>query len=836
MPHKDSGIAASSETVSLQKKNAELRAVIEKLRQELAEARSQATPPPKITPALRLNKAIPESEMDPMRWDSHVVEGILESTLAGFCDWRIPENKKYMSPSFKAILGYRENEIADEPGAWETLVHPEDLPVLMDKLQVHVASGGQLPYESEARYLHKKGHIVWIYCRGKVIEWGPEGQPLRMIGSHLDISPLKTIEEQLISVFEKSPLIKIVVNAEGVVQMVNERAVHKLGWEKNVLLGKPVSELIADIAPPALRNQNGEGAIESWFTTIVTRFSRNVPVEVYSSNYQFHGKVLTNLVLVDLTERRRLETELEKSHMRFQLAVEGTRDGIWEWRNISEDQEWWSPQYYRLLGYKEGEIEANFSTFKSMLHPEDLGPTLKAVDALFEHDVPYDVEYRLRKKTGDYNWFRARTTLVRDEAGNPHRMVGSLSDIQYQKDTEERLAQQEAYIKELYAISATPNLSLSEKIRRVLEVGDRALEMPLGVMAWVRGDLIDVYQTVGPWEQMPVGNSLTLKDSYTELAIQAGGMIAIENVGQSPYASSGAYQKLGLESIIFKTLEFNGTVYGTLGFIDLNPHEHPFNEFEKDFIRLMGEWVSFVIRQEELEILQKKQTEDLARSNRELQQFAYVASHDLQEPLRMITSYSQLFAKRYQEQLDEKADRYITYIIEGGARMKNLLDTLLKYSRLGNMERNEARFDGKKMVETALTNLAVLIQESRAGIRIGDIPEIWGDESQLTLVIQNLVANAIKFVRDKTPNVQIEAEVSGKYWCFSVRDNGIGIAPEHRKRVFEVFERLNSREEFTGTGMGLAICKKIVEQHEGDIWVAESSPEGTVIKFTLGRK
>nr|HQV33603.1 ATP-binding protein [Calditrichia bacterium] len=311
--------------------------------------------------------------------------------------------------------------------------------------------------------------------------------------------------------------------------------------------------------------------------------------------------------------------------------------------------------------------------------------------------------------------------------------------------------------------------------------------MPLGVMAWVRGDLIDVYQTVGPWEQMPVGNSLTLKDSYTELAIQAGGMIAIENVGQSPYASSGAYQKLGLESIIFKTLEFNGTVYGTLGFIDLNPHEHPFNEFEKDFIRLMGEWVSFVIRQEELEILQKKQTEDLARSNRELQQFAYVASHDLQEPLRMITSYSQLFAKRYQDQLDEKADRYITYIIEGGARMKNLLDTLLKYSRLGNMERNEARFDGKKMVETALTNLAVLIQESRAGIRIGDIPEIWGDESQLTLVIQNLVANAIKFVRDKTPNVQIEAEVSGKYWCFSVRDNGIGIAPEHRKRVFEVF-------------------------------------------------
>jgi len=222
---------------------------------------------------------------------------------------------------------------------------------------------------------------------------------------------------------------------------------------------------------------------------------------------------------------------------------------------------------------------------------------------------------------------------------------------------------------------------------------------------------------------------------------------------------------------------------------------------------------------------------ELARSNADLEQFAYVASHDLQEPLRMVAAYTQLLAERYRGRLDEKADKFIDYAREGALRMQSLIQDLLAFSRIG---RNGcAHVDCDAMVEEVLLTLGPAIQESGAVVTHGSLPTVWANRSQMTQVLQNLIGNAIKFRGTKPPVISMQAEKSGDHWLFSVSDNGIGIAPEHAQNIFVVFQRLHTRTEYPGNGIGLAICKKIIERHGGKIWVESQAGYGSIFKFTL---
>jgi PAS domain S-box-containing protein len=224
---------------------------------------------------------------------------------------------------------------------------------------------------------------------------------------------------------------------------------------------------------------------------------------------------------------------------------------------------------------------------------------------------------------------------------------------------------------------------------------------------------------------------------------------------------------------------------------------------------------------------------DLERSNQELEQFAYVASHDLQEPLRMVSSYTQLLAKRFEGQLDEKTRKYVHYAVDGAIRMKALINDLLAYSRVGSKGQPLRPADAHAVLGEAMRNLAALIEENKAVITHDDLPTVRADTSQLVLVFQNLLANAIKFRREDPPRIHVSARDRGGEWVFTVKDNGIGIELRHADRVFVIFQRLHSHEEYPGTGIGLAVCKRIVERHGGIIWF-ESGPEnGTTFFFTI---
>jgi PAS domain S-box-containing protein len=235
----------------------------------------------------------------------------------------------------------------------------------------------------------------------------------------------------------------------------------------------------------------------------------------------------------------------------------------------------------------------------------------------------------------------------------------------------------------------------------------------------------------------------------------------------------------------------------------------------------------------EANLLQK--VAELNRSNEELGQFAYIASHDLQEPLRMVASYTQLLSRRYKGKLDSDADEFIAFAVDGAARMQRLIQDLLAYSRVGTQGSNLLDISSEEALQQALLNLRGAIKESGALVTHDPLPTVLADEMQLTQLFQNLVGNAIKYQGPGVPKVHITARNSGKKWSFSVQDNGLGIEPQYFERIFGMFQRLHKREAFAGTGIGLAICKKIVEQHGDSISVESQPGQGSTFRFALAR-
>lgn len=225
----------------------------------------------------------------------------------------------------------------------------------------------------------------------------------------------------------------------------------------------------------------------------------------------------------------------------------------------------------------------------------------------------------------------------------------------------------------------------------------------------------------------------------------------------------------------------------------------------------------------------------LQRSNAELEQLAYVASHDMQEPLRMIASYLQLIERRYADRLDADGHEFIGYAVDGAKRMQALINDMLAYSRVGTKGRAPAPVESATIMKIVREHLRLAIEEAGAEIELGELPRVHGDGAQLVQLLQNLVSNALKFRGPAPPRIRVECSTDAQGWCFSVRDNGIGIAPEHVERIFGMFQRLHARSAYPGTGIGLALCKRIVERHGGRLWVEPADGGGSVFRFTLPR-
>jgi signal transduction histidine kinase len=230
--------------------------------------------------------------------------------------------------------------------------------------------------------------------------------------------------------------------------------------------------------------------------------------------------------------------------------------------------------------------------------------------------------------------------------------------------------------------------------------------------------------------------------------------------------------------------------------------------------------------------VQSRLAAELRRSNDDLEQFAYIASHDLQEPLRTVSGFAQLLQRKYKGRLDEQADEYIEFCISGAKRLQDLISGLLTYSRATRMGDTRERLDLNEIVRETVLLLGRAIQESNATISHGLLPSVWGNRQQIFQVVENLVGNALKFHGERRPEIHIEAEAGEGQWTISIQDNGVGIEPQYLERIFEPFQRLHGRE-YPGSGIGLALCRKVIERHGGRIWADPQPGAGTVFRFTL---
>ena len=350
------------------------------------------------------------------------------------------------------------------------------------------------------------------------------------------------------------------------------------------------------------------------------------------------------------------------------------------------------------------------------------------------------------------------------------------------------------------------------------------------------GYMVDTYQssTVEVPDRAP-DQAYVVEGTLSDAVIKSQRCIVFQPGNEAEAADGyaglvGAYG-MGLRSFLSAPLLYRGEPIGCLNLHSLT--DSAYSDRHRLLAERIGVYIAGAIANAQLHTQVTRQTEELSRSNSELEQFAYVASHDLQEPLRMVSSYVALLGRRYDGQLDDRADKYIHFAVDGANRMQRLIHDLLAYSRVGTRGGELTPTDTASVLGETLSNLEVAIDESEAEVVYSDLPSVMGDPSQLRQLFQNIVGNALKFRSESRPRVELEASQDGDQWTFSIRDNGVGFDQRYAERVFGVFKRLHRNADIPGTGIGLAICQRIIERHGGRIWAESKLGEGSCFYFTL---
>ncbi|HWP56446.1 MAG TPA: GAF domain-containing protein [Candidatus Acidoferrales bacterium] len=434
--------------------------------------------------------------------------------------------------------------------------------------------------------------------------------------------------------------------------------------------------------------------------------------------------------------------------------------------------------------------------------------------------------------------FEPREVELLEAIGN---MVGvAIENARLFGETEARYQELQA----LYAISATilESQDLEAMMEQILQHACRVGNFDMGVVRLLNpaDNTLEVVASRGYLEPQNVRAHRQRVEAYTSGAGSARAL-ADKSVHVVDVTRSGGLKTFKRErvcTLVAVPLRSHDDVVGVIQLGARAPRE--FHDSELRIFQAIGDQAGIAIEKARLFAESKRaeralaeKADELARSNTELQHFAYIASHDLQEPLRMVASYVQLLARRYQDKLDADANEFIAYAVDGATRMQALINALLAYSRIGTKGKAFEPVHCEQILESALKNLKVAIEESHATVTHDPLPVVLGDDIQLTQLFQNLIGNAIKFRDHEPPAIHISAARSGGEWLFSCRDNGIGIEPQFFERIFVIFQRLHSRERYPGTGIGLALCKKIVERHGGRIWVESEPGHGATFRFTI---
>jgi PAS domain S-box-containing protein len=757
-------------------------------------------------------------------------------------------NCLYVNERWCEIAGITCEEAFGE--GWVQGIHPDD----RDRVfaEWYRTAQEQLPFKSEYRFQGlNSSQVKWVLGQA-VRQIGENGELKGYVGTITDITERKQVEEEnkrlneslelrvadrtteikiynqklqkeianrqkiAITLLEITQLQNAILNSanytiistdpDGIIKTFNRAAQQDLGYSLEEVLGKVTPAIIHDPLEVSKRaevlSQELGVKIEPGFEVFVARARRGIADEnewTYIRKDGSHFPVLLSVTALydnegningflgigqDISDRKQAEKELRNLTTAMQNAVEGISRLDIEGRYVNINR-----AYAHKCGYEPEELLG--MEWPITVHPDDIEMLILAYQEML---ISGKVEAEARGVRKDGSFFYKQVTMVTayDEQGifNGHHCF--MKDITDRKLTETALQKSES------------------RYRQIVELAEEGI--------WViDSNALTIY----------VNHAMARMLGYTELEML--GRPIFDFMDEQEKQETSEYvdrRKQGIgEKHESKLKSKDGKDVWT--YISTSPVMD-----EQGNMQSSCALVYNITDRKESEQQMLQLTEDLKRSNEELEQFAYVASHDLQEPLRAITSYTQLLAHRYQGNLDEKANKYINYVIDGATRMQQLINDLLAYSRTGRGQNFELT-DCKAVVQQSLDNLQIAIAEKKAIVTCEEMPTVMADEFQLVQLFQNLIGNAVKFCREDIPLIHIGAVRNESEWLFSVSDNGIGIASEYADRIFIIFQRLHSRREYSGTGIGLAMCKRIMERHGGRIWVESQEGEGATFYFTI---
>ncbi|HXM12181.1 MAG TPA: PAS domain S-box protein [Terriglobales bacterium] len=619
-----------------------------------------------------------------------------------------------------------------------------------------------------------------------------------------DLSESKESGAKYRGLLEAAPDAMVVVNQAGEIVLLNVRAEKQFGYSRDELIGQQVKNIIPEGFAERLIADGTRSAAEALAQQIGTgieliarrKDGSEFPIEIMLSPLGNAEGILVTAAIRDISMRKDAETHLAQMEGRYRGLLEAAPDAMVV-VNPAGEIVLLNVQAEKQFGYNRDELVGQ--QVKNII-PEGFAERLiadgtrSAAEALAQQ-IGTGIELNGRRRDGSE--FPIEIMLSPLESAEGVLVTAAIRNITTRRDAETHLAQMES------------------RYRGLLEAAPDAMVVvnPAGEIVLLN---VQAEKQFGYHRDELLGQKVKniIPEGFAERLIADGTRSAAEALAQQ----------------IGTGIELNGR--------RKNGSEFPIEIMLSPLENAEGVLVTAAIRN----ITERKISEEhlvktvgeLKRSNDELQQFAYVSSHDLQEPLRMVTSYTQLLAGRYKGRLDSDADEFIAFAVDGCNRMQGLIKDLLAYSRAGTNGKVLREVSAENALKEALANLRATIDQSSAVVTHDALPDIRTDETQLTQVFQNLVGNAIKYHGTEVPHVHVSATKNGgNEWTFSVRDNGLGIDPQYFDRIFIIFQRLHGRDEFEGTGIGLAICKKILERLGGRIWVESQPEKGSTFYFAL---
>lgn len=495
----------------------------------------------------------------------------------------------------------------------------------------------------------------------------------------------------------------------------------------------------------------------------------------------------------DITERERVLMKLKESNQRYQYATRATSDAIWDW-DLANNTLYWGEGFQTIFGYTSQGFKTDVSSWTAHIHPEDIERVVSGIYQVINGvQTNWSDEYRYCKSDQTYAHVADNGFVIRDEQGKAIRMVGAMQDITWRKKAETD-----------FINTLKEKNTILESIRDAFFAVDKNWK----VTYWNK----EAEKVLGRHKEDILNHNLW--DVYSS------------SVGSESY---GKYH-LALETNQVVHFEDYYPPLEKWYEISAYPSDNGLSVYFKDVTeRKLSE-----IRLRELNESIRKHVKELAVSNAELEQFAYVASHDLQEPLRMVTSFLTQIEKKYGNVIDDNGKKYIGFAVDGARRMRQIILDLLEFSKVGKTEDTQEDLNLNDLLSEILVLCRKQIAEKNAMIHAGKLPVIRAYKTPLRQVFQNLISNALKYSQQGIPaQIHISAIEFKNYWQFIVSDNGIGIRKEYFDKIFVIFQRLHNKDDYPGTGMGLAVTKKIIENQGGKIWVESEEGKGSKFYFTI---